>query len=238
MARRSYRSLVLSTIAVLTLGIVLGFVARKIALARRPPIETAKLSLAVGNDSDAEKTLWHLLQTEPPTMERFFLFLDAHEQAPASVTEPQIDAFLARSDLPDDFVHLARFTRELRNGTVDPDLTHWVVAAADRDPPVPWANRLLADRAAQDADPTSMAERLMREGRFVPAHRSDIVAALLIYQEDENWAAIGDAMQDPRVASEASPPLKARIAAETNDWKSAVKWSFFTTYARPPLGPL
>ncbi|HEY2733592.1 MAG TPA: hypothetical protein VGI70_06385, partial [Polyangiales bacterium] len=81
MARRSYRSLILQTLAVLTLGFVLGVVGRKIAVARRPAVETARLALASGNESDAEKTLWHLLQTEPPTMDRFVLFLDAHEQA-------------------------------------------------------------------------------------------------------------------------------------------------------------
>lgn len=265
LARRSYCSLFLKTIAVLALGVVLGIVAHRVALAHRPARDTAAIELMSGVESDAERRAWELLQKEPPTMDHFEIFLEAHDRAFADeegehekilgqkngadpavaseaehpfVTDEQIAAFLTRPDLPDDFAHLARFAWTAREGVVDPDLEAWVIAAADRDPPVPWANRLLAESAMQQGDNATLAARLVREGKFVPEHRSDIAAALVIWTSMNAWDEIDDAMNDPVVAEQASPAVRARVAIEKNDWLGAVRWSFHTTYSRPPLGPL
>lgn len=265
MARRSYRPLVAKTLAVLVLGVVLGIVAHRYALAHRPARDTAAIELMSGAEKDAERHAWELLQKEPLTMDHFELFLEAHDRAFADderehekipnakgihepplateveqpvVTEDEIDAFLERTDLPEDFSHLARFAWAAREGPIDPELEKWVVAAADRDPPLAWANRLLAEDAMHEGDTGAIATRLMREGRFVPEHRGDIAAALVIWSGLNAWDEIDEAMDDPLVAEQASPPVRARVAVEKNDWVGAFRWSFRTTFARPPVGPL
>lgn len=269
MARRSYRSLVVVTLAVLLVGLGLGELAHRYALARRASFDSARIQLALGDQYEAEATFWKLLQTEPPTIDRFILFLDAHDRAmagmkpggrnegaggddgsdhpfepelttrrAATVKDVDIEAFVNRADLPEDFSYLARFAWEAREGDVDPAVTTWVTAAADRTPPLPWANRLLAEEAAAHEDAVSMAERLMREGRNVPSHRTDIGVALEIYAGEHDYASIAQSMSDPAVQAEASSALRARVAVETNAWRDAVVYSFRSTFPRPPLGPL
>ena len=268
MTRRSYRNLVVLTCVVLLVGAGLGQLAHRWALARRAAFDSARIQLALGDQYEAEASLWRLLQTETPTIDRFVLFLDAHDRAmagkkpghldedneddphsnpyepelqikhQATVDDGAIDVFVNRGDLPEDFEYLARYAWESRVGDVDPETTTWVTAAADRTPPLPWANRLLADEAAAHEDSVTMAERLMREGRYVPNHHGDIAIALEIYADAHDYASIAQNMIDPAVQAEAGASLRARVAVETNAWKDAIVWSFRSTFPRPPTGPL
>lgn len=237
MAQRSIRSITLVAVIILLVGAALGVVAGRLAGKVHPRSDTTKHDdIDDGAPWQIENKLWGQLQTEPVTIDRLIHFLSAHAVAQA-IPEDQVDTFLLRPDLPPDITQLGRFWREVLQGSVDKELKKSVEAAADRDSPAPWANRLLANEAEERGASDEAAPRYLREGRFVPSHVKDIDFALELLEELHDWPTLADAMTDPVVSSRAPPFLKARLAAETNDWVHVPKWSFLSTYPRPALAP-
>lgn len=170
--------------------------------------------------------------------------LAIHQPSPAEVepnpflSESQIDEFLARPDLPPDIAKLGRYWREVLDNDVDAETQKWILAAADRENPLPDANRLLGDEAHLRHEDEEAAARYLHEGRLVPEHRHYIFRALMIYEDLKQWSALADAMSDPNVAQLAGPELKARVAVEKNDWRHFAKWSVIESYQRPPIAPV
>ena len=270
MMRHSTRSLVFITTCILLVGVVAGIVASRRAASQLvlEGEERAETKLTSGDAHDAEEIYWHLLQTEPVTLDHIIDLLDAHDDARTPHTkhldfpdrreddaqplgihkqaiviaanpflsEEQIDAFLSRPDLPPDIAQLGRFWREVLDHDVDTEMSKWVLAAADRDPPLPDANRLLGDAEREVND--EAASRYLREGRLVPDHAVYIFRALVIYENLREWSAVADLLDDPNVARFASPALKARVAVEKNDWRALAKWSLLSSYERPETAPL
>jgi RsiW-degrading membrane proteinase PrsW (M82 family) len=280
MMRRSTRFIAVVTACILLVGAALGIVASRraasISIEKAPDEETqASTALVFGEGRGPEEVFWHLLQTEPPTLDRILQLLDAHDIARGArvkrpifsddrddddgehdpddlavpirpvqnttipfLSESQIDAFLARPDLPFDMAQLGRYWREVLDGGASADLKAWILAAADRDDPLPDANRLLGDEARTRNAEDEAAARYMREGRFVPDHRHYILRALILYEDLKDWSAVADAMSDPNVAAFAGPALKAQVAVERNDWPRVVKWTLIQSYQPPPIAPL
>jgi RsiW-degrading membrane proteinase PrsW (M82 family) len=253
--------------ALLALSVVAGIAAPRVLARALPQEEVAKNLQREGRWKDSEAIYWRLLREEPPTLDRIVGFLDAHviveagldrhkprehksgdvdlgreleeRRAPRSpIDDAAIDDFFRRPDLSPDAVLLGTFWRGTHRGAVDSALRERVRAAADADPPMPWANRLLG-RDAEGSEKVEDAVRFfLREGRAVPAHAQDVNHALALLIEVDDWEGIGNALADPAVERVASAAVKARWAAQVGAWKRLLQWIVPGTYERPEVGPL
>ncbi len=156
----------------------------------------------------------------------------------STVTESEIDAFLARSDLPKDVTLLGRYWRDLHEGEVGDELRAGVREAAAATPPMPWANRLLAEEAERAGDIEKAATLLLREAHFMPNDRHDVDYAFALLLNAKDWDAITTALDDPTIEPMVGLGQKARWAIETNHYRRAIPWIFKLTYSRPAAGPL
>ncbi len=142
---------------------------------------------------------------------------------PAVEDEPAIDAFLGRSDLPAGVGLLGRYWRGVVRNTPDRAAEREVVRVADFDPPLPYANDLLAHEALDRGHPDEAAERFLREGTYFRERAADVGIALEHWVNEEAWDRVDQALADPRVAAVAPPWLELRSAIRLPAWKSAVR---------------
>ncbi len=245
-------------LAVILLGsLAVGLLADKFVRSRQSPKEQAEWLLRAGKPGDAETIYFRELEKGPITVPLLIAFLDAHALGSApplpkkdselepfvptqaeSIREHAIDALLAREDLPPDVALLGRFWRDLHQNGPSSTPHHEVEVAADAEPPMPWANHLLARDAARADRLEDAALRYEREG--VSFGRSeDVDAALALREATGDWMAIGERLKDPRVDRLASPWAHFRYAVEARNWPLAFRWSWKATYhARFAFGPV
>jgi RsiW-degrading membrane proteinase PrsW (M82 family) len=251
------RRIVLAIVGVLLACAIAGVFADRWARARESA-ETQVTELArAGKGEGDEQRYWKLLQDGPVTVPTIVSFLEAHESAVdtasngavqdvaqgperlrhlspvPSVDEAQIEAFLARTDLPPDVTMLGRYWRSVVRDTSDPDLEKAVTRAADAEPPVPYANDLLGRADLQRNQGDEAAERLLREGTYFPERTIDVSLALAHWEHQEAWDRIDRALADPRIARLAPPWLQLRSAIRLRDWRAAAH--AYPLCLRPPL---
>ncbi len=195
----------------------------------------------------AEKRYWDLLQKGPVTVPAVVAFLQAHEEVaeaasaedahpaapPPAVDEPTIDAFLARTDLPPGVALLGNYWRGVVKSEPNDDVEREVIHAADGDPPVAYANHLLAHDALTRGHVDAAAERFLREGTYFRERAIDVSLALAHWTEEEDWDRIDRALADPRVAALADPWLELRSAVRRRDLGGIVR--VYPRSLRPPL---
>jgi RsiW-degrading membrane proteinase PrsW (M82 family) len=176
------------------------------------------------------------------------------------VEEWAIDELLARPDLPADTALLGRFWRAAleQNDAAghgaaarsadaqeprptharDPDDERAVVAAADREPPLPWANHLLAREAERRGDHERAVRRYLREATHVPENREDADMALGWLVEAGAWDDAAALLDDPETMRVAPAWVKFRVAVERRDAWRAARWSFPAAFQRPDAAVL
>ncbi len=250
------RTTLLAILALLVAFAVAGVAADRFTRAHPSPdsqaVQLARMTKAGG----AEQLYWTQLKEGPVTVGLLVSFLDAHERAifeaapevttgagPArehirvhmgpAIDEAAIDAFLARTDLPDGVTLLGRYWRGVLRNADEPDLEHDVAQAADAEPPMPWANHLIAEDAIRSMHFDVAAARFLREGaRYTPSgsrgsdddpRASDVDAALSIWAKFGAWDRMEEALRDPRVEARAEPWLELRVAIRARDWKRAAR---------------
>ena len=249
----SARSTLLATLLLLVAFAIAGVAADRIVRSHVSPDSRAAQLAHSGKVEGAELLYWQLLQDGPVTVPMVVSFLDAHERAifdaapvlttrgdashaglrvhlgPA-VEEAKIDAFLARADLPAGVGLLGRYWRGVVRDAVDEDVERDVVHAADTEPPLPWANHLLAEDALRNLHFDEAAARFLREGaryeggpRDADPRAGDVDAALSLWADAGAWDQVHQALSDPRVAAHADPWLQLRAAIRVHDWKRAAR---------------
>ena len=155
--------------AVLLASLAGGLVVDRVVRARQPATERAEWLLRAGRSAEAEALYFREIELGPITVPLVVALLDAHAAGghPAlprkdgaldtfaprgveSIREHAIDALLQSSELPPDVTLLGRFWRDVHAGAVSLGERRDVERAADAEPPMPWANHLLARDSARD----------------------------------------------------------------------------------------
>ncbi len=205
---------------------------------RRPAsdFERAAALEANGRYGAAEQAYAHILETQP-TPEAAVAFVKNHlhglamnvlaqdrtkgrvsgAHVEAMMDEDAVDALLARLANPDALL-AGRFERGLL-GTGVPDETRAaVMIAADREPPAPLANHLLAQYAQKAGDLEEAAKRYEREGLSYPERAEDVDHALHLLMSQGEWERVREKLSDPRVRKAASQDIAYTLAMHDHDW--------------------
>jgi RsiW-degrading membrane proteinase PrsW (M82 family) len=136
------------------------------------------------------------------------------------MTEDAVEGLLSR--LPPDVLLVARFVRAKEPAPTD--VRDAIVAGAERDPPVPWYNHLLAGDALQRHELSEAATYFEREGLAFPDRHDDVDTALDVWMSADDWDHVRLRMRDPRVRAAADPETKERFALHERDWLAAARW--------------
>lgn len=231
-------------------GVVIAFVLALalITFTNRPRTEEERAEVLVrsGKPAQAEQIYARLLQ-ERPSVPLALALLRAHDQAALLDTMrklrgdeslsgaprglpnhdgPMSEAALERllSELPDEISFVARFSRGLHGRTIDPELHETMVHGASREPPMPWANHLLAREAQRALRFPEAADFFEKEGLTFDDRRSDVDSALEIWIALEAWDTLRKKLADQRIASAAGPHAKYKLAIHDQDWRAAARW--------------
>ncbi|HUO83685.1 MAG TPA: PrsW family glutamic-type intramembrane protease [Thermoanaerobaculia bacterium] len=119
---------------------------------------------------------------------------------------------------------LGSFWYDIQLGDGETDETP-VLALAEVDPPVRWANHLLGRSRMIAGDSVGAAERFEWEGLSFPAEASDdLERALRIWSEEEEWDVLRERVSDPRFSSVAGPWHRVSLALHDRDWATVLLW--------------
>jgi RsiW-degrading membrane proteinase PrsW (M82 family) len=256
--------LTIISLALFLVALVGGFGAHVLVPRWAGPETRAVWAMRAGRPAEAERALFDALQGGGFDTERLMLFLSIHgvsatfaedddvapptggkslhlpaaaKSGPRPVSEAEIDALLARPEVPRETAIVARFARLAPDADPDEALLADITAIADADPPAPWANRLLASEAYTNGHAEDAARRYLREGSRVPGHAGDVDRGLEIEDECCGEGAVSAALDDPRVSAAASPGVRLDHAAERRAWGEALRWAFVAAYDRyTPVG--
>jgi RsiW-degrading membrane proteinase PrsW (M82 family) len=125
--------------------------------------------------------------------------------------------------MPPGVTLVTRFWRGLATGGVSDDLRSAVVIAAEKEPPLPWANHALATDALARGDLATAGARFEREGLAFPERARDIDAALAVWIRQGAWDHVHERLRDPRVRAAASSGTRNEIAIHDEDWLGMAK---------------
>ncbi len=237
--------LVLPGLVVVVLTFVIGFAALRIVQHTLPDAERAKALAHSGRFAAAEEIYVRMLRQQPSAQVALDL-LENHDRAlamkmlrkikgksgglrgaaerdEAVMSEDALDALLD-DGLPPDVSLVARFWRAVDKDQMPSGLREVIIIGAERDPPLPWHNHLLAREAARHHDREEAAKRYEREGLAFPERSADVDHALSIWMSAGNWEHVRERMQDARVADAAEPITRYTFAVHENDWKGAARW--------------
>lgn len=196
--------------------------------------ELAHSLIAAGKSAEAE-AMYARLVREKPTVPRVLALIDAHQLAQgegtrfhakkeqdqhavhptAAMSDAELGALLA--DLPPDVSVFARAALGDEGARAEIEL------GATRDPPLPWANHLLARDAQRAGDADKAATLLLREGLAFPERSDDIDHALHLWVGLAAWDEVRERLEDPRVAAAASASTRYEIAIHERDWRAATR---------------
>lgn len=234
------RALLVQAIVVLGLAAAVG-VALHRRVPRSPPWAPALSLSRAGDLEGAERVLWEHVTRGPVTVPLLTDFLDNHEhlklveQLPedaAKALKMRRQRTLVRDDeieralsaTPREVALLGSYWWHVRKRDGSAEQRAEVVAAADREPPMPYANHLLAQEAFMSARRDEQAIRLEREGLAFPERRDDARRALRIWLEAKDWDTLDKKLADARYDGVADPWVRHEHALHVGDWKGAARW--------------
>jgi len=231
------------------IGVVVAFVVALalITFTNRPRTDEERAETLLRSSAPAQaERIYAELVRERPTVPLVLRLLEAHEQAlifekvakareeehrgsmglppgpNAPMAEEELDRIIA--ELPEDVRAPAAFARGLMNRSVAPDVREKIVQGAAREPPMPWANHLLAREAVLGQKHEEAAELFEKEGLAFPdERREDLDASLRIWLGLGAWDTLRDKLSDPRIAGLASPHVRYKLAIHDQDWRTAVR---------------
>jgi RsiW-degrading membrane proteinase PrsW (M82 family) len=212
---------------------------------RRPPtdLERADALMANGRFAAAEESYVRIVR-EKPSVEAAIALVNNHAAArafnalmekkrEANPTEPvrtekmltdaEIDGIVSAISDPEALL-AATFQRALvTTGDVPDETGAAVIIAADRAPPMPFANRLLAELARKNGNTDEAAKRYEREGLSFPERKSDVDRALLLWAGSGDWNRVRERLADPRVRAASSGDIQYELAVHDHDWLGVAK---------------
>lgn len=222
-----------------------------VALTQKPrtPEQQADAMLHSGKPAQAERMYRDILK-DRPSVPNALAFLDAHLYAKifalkgatkkrgdrddtddmshslrnpdGVIPEEEVDTILAA--LPPDVRTIAKFAHDATTGSASPELAAAIAEGAKREPPLPYANELLAREAMHDDKFMEAADFYEKEGLTFPERRNDVDESLSIRIRLDDWDTVRAKLDDPRIAAAASPHPKYELAVHDRDWKSAARW--------------
>jgi RsiW-degrading membrane proteinase PrsW (M82 family) len=239
---RDARALLFQAFVALSIAFAIGW-----ALHRRVPSSPAWAranTLAHNGDLEAaEESYWEFVQKGPVTVPLLVDFFDNHRMLQTFekmtediagtakirpqhvvVRDEQIEELLASPKVSKDVALLGRFWWHLGKHEASDDLRRDVVAAADAEPPVAWANHLLAKDATLSGKLDEEARRLEREGLSFPERKSDAREALHIWLSMKDWETLEQKLADPRYEGLADPWVRHELALHQGRWLAAARW--------------
>lgn len=231
--------LVLPGLATLALAFALATAALSVMMRAKTDEARAAALLRAGRAAEAE-LVWARLARERPTVPIAMALLSTHETAvlarrasgamrrdfltPAAkepLAEEEIDRLV--DGLPPDVALIARFARPTGRRDADEATRREVTAAAEREPPLPWANHALAREARRARDPLGAAQLFLREGLAFPERAADVDEAVRTWMDEGAWEKLDAELADPRVSGAVSAPTRFRIATQRRDAGEAVR---------------
>lgn len=236
-------------------GIAVAFVVAlsAITFANRPRTrqERAEAFLRNAKPAQAERVYVELIR-EKPTIPLVLRLIEIHEQArrlmkvlklreesaPSGrgsgarfgvpdVEPPLSDEDIEKviADLPEDILVVARFAQNIATQSIPEDVRKKIDDGADRDPPMPWANHLLAREAQFERKHAEAATFLEKEALAFPAERrEDLNAALQIWVQLGAWDTLREKLANPRVEVLADSHFGYRLAVHDRDWRGALRF--------------
>jgi RsiW-degrading membrane proteinase PrsW (M82 family) len=252
-------SLAVSAVVIVLAFAIGGIVAERTMHARQSLEERAAALAERGDAVGAEAVYWTLLDRGPITLPLLIDFLDNHARlstpqlemsedgeqlklhAPAAKPDDaRVDALFEGNKLPPDVATLAHFWRSVTTLAVTDDERKVVVAAADGEPPTPWANHLLGEEAFRTGQTTEAAARFDREGIHFPGTKDDraddIERALQIWIGAGEWDKVAERLRDPRYAPFVDAQLRYHYALHAHDFIGAIRWFFPANVSRATPG--
>ncbi len=239
---RHHTPVALILIAAIAVGIVLDLLLGSLA----PPLWRAQKTVRVRDYKTAERLYWEILNQDLPEVPVVLDFLEIHAAlswtglltsdgqikgpSQSGVSEEQIDAFLARPDLPPSIPLLGGYWRSLLRGEPEETIRDEIVGAADRDPPLPWANHVLAIEEDRKGQRLAAADRFEREGLRPGGPTEDLEQALYLYARAGAIDEVALRLRDPRFP--ASPQLRADVAFSQQRWGEWMSWLWPASYLR------
>jgi RsiW-degrading membrane proteinase PrsW (M82 family) len=138
--------------------------------------------------------------------------------------EVGIDELLSAPGLSRDDALLGKYWREVIRSDVSRADRDEVISLADREPPSPWANHLLAREAHDLDDNASAGRRFAREAMFFEGREDDADAACRIWLEDGSWTQLSTALAWPRFAGQVPASIRFHDALRSRQWPAVVRW--------------
>jgi protease PrsW len=151
----------------------------------------------------------------------------------AVIDESGLAAVLA--SLPEELLLVARFVAE---EPTPPSVQSAMEAGANRSPPIPWYNHLLAEEALEGEKPSEAAAYFEREGLAFGDRREDVDRAIKIWMDTDDWDEVHAQMRDARVLGFVDADTRQRFAQHEKDWLGAMKWFSLGWRARLTLASL
>lgn len=221
------RNLVTAALGVLAVSAAIALAVLHFAGRPRSDEDAARVLLESGRAAEAEAIDARILERDP-TVPHALALAQAHAgaraakikwktnhdsstPAPAEAMSREALAAIVAS-LPPDVGLLARYALGFE------DARDAVFVAATRDPPMPWANHVIAVMDRAEGDELAAAERFWREGTAFPERKADLDEALRC------WISVG-AWEEARdhAANGASPGVRYELAVHDRDWRGALR---------------
>lgn len=243
---RRGQGLLARCLAVGLLALVAGAVAQQIGGRLGTVDERARRLAAAGELRAAEELWWGELSEGRVDLPRVIAFVENHATlmvtAPFTGQRPVVDdaeiSRLVDDRLAGDAADLAQWWWRRTAG--DPAATEDadVRAMADRTPPVPLANRLLARAALEEGDTAGAAARFEREGLLVAGQEEDLVHALRLLASLERWDEVEERLAKSPWREAAPASFVVRAAFARRDWTAALRAFPGSLYDDVRFGPL
>ncbi len=239
-------------------SIALGVLATRIVQRLAPPDARAAWLTAAGRPAAAERVYWDEIQKGRIDVPTVVAFVEAHRRAsthgklaeavatsdlkaPRLPEEPAlpdsvVDEFLGRVDLPREVSLIGRYVR-FGDDAEDGALRAELVDEASKDPPLPWANHVLAREAWSLGELRIAADRYEREA-LAHGRDDDLARSLELRMLAEDWSGVEARLADPRIGPRAPSRIHFRLAAHHRDWARAVPHLLPYAFPKPSTGPL
>jgi RsiW-degrading membrane proteinase PrsW (M82 family) len=236
------------------IGVIIAFVVAlsAITFANRPKTreERAESLLRNAKPAQAERVYVELIR-EKPTIPLVLRLIEIHDQArrlakvlklreqmpkgrdsgrfgglpdlEPPLPDDEIEKVL--SELPEDIGVVARFAQNIATQSIPEEVRKKIDDGAEKDPPMPWANHLLAREAQHERKHAEAAGFLEKEALAFPTERKeDLNAALQIWTLLGAWDTLREKLADHRIKALADPHFAYRLAVHDRDWKGALRF--------------
>jgi RsiW-degrading membrane proteinase PrsW (M82 family) len=237
---------------IVVVSLAAGLGAGQLRWVARGTLEKARALAESGKYEDAERDYIRLLEKDPGNVPLLLELLDNHdslvdageeeaEQSTPAPSEPAESDALVKAvlaGLPPDAALLGEYWQHvLRGKTAETELAR-IVAAADQEPPMAWANDILGREARRSGDRRAAAARFAREARLFEGRRADARLACDLWVALGDWPSVKSALADSRFARQLGPSDRFDLAAEEGQPIQALRWILPAQGERATLGIL